>query len=132
MKIFSPEWTQAYHTAINANEVYASTSKNWEAGPLALVLLRDGAGAAVLLELLHGACQAAHSLTPDEAHERAAFVIEGDEATWREVLGGQLQPLMGIMRGRLKLAKGSIARLLPYTAAATALVESARQLETEW
>ncbi len=133
MKIFSPEWAQAYQTAINTNTAYADSSQKWEAGKLAMVLLRaDGDSAAVLLDLLHGVCHGVISTTLENATTDAAFVIEGDETTWRNVLDGKLQPLMGIMTGKLKLSKGSLAKLMPFTKAATELVNSARTIPAEF
>jgi putative sterol carrier protein len=133
MKIFSPEWAQLYQTAINDNVAYADSSQKWEAGKLAMVLIRaDGDSAAVLLDLLHGVCHGVVSTTPESAAAAAAFVIEGDETTWRNVLEGKLQPLMGIMSGKLKLSKGSLAKLMPFTKAAAELVNSARTIPAEW
>lgn len=133
MKIFSPEWAQAYQLALNDNAAYAESSQRWEAGKLAMVLLRpDGNSAAVILDLLHGVCHGVISTTPEAAANDATFVIEGDEATWRNVLEGKLQPLMGIMSGKLKLSKGSLAKLMPFTKAAAELVNSARTLPAEW
>lgn len=132
MQVFSPEWAQAYQAAINANTAYQAASKKWEEGAIALILVEGERNIGVLLELLHGTCLNATSLTGDAAKAGAAFAIEADQATWQEVLGGKLAPLMGIMRGRLKLSKGSIGKLLPYTQAATELVASAQTLPTEF
>jgi putative sterol carrier protein len=132
MQVFSPDWAVAYQQAINTSTTYASTSARWEEGKLALVLNRDDGSRGVLLDLLHGKCLEARSIPLDTALAEATFVITGDEATWREVLGGTLQPLMGIMRGKLKLTQGSIGKLMPYTLAANELVRCAQTLETEF
>lgn len=133
MRVFSIEWAAAYEQAINASSTYATASAGWEAGKLALVIqLADGTSRAVLLDLLRGKCLQAQSLTVDAAAAEAAFVIAGDETTWRDVLAGSLQPLMGIMRGKLKLTHGSIAKLMPYTNAATELVRCAQGIPTEF
>lgn len=132
MRVFSPEWAQAYHDQINQSSAYQESSRTWREGKLALVLRREPEGAAVLLDLLEGRCLGVFSTSPDAAAGEAAFVIEGDEATWRKVLAGRLAPLMGIMRGKLRLSKGSIARLVPYTKGATELVNCAQHLPTEF
>lgn len=132
MKVFSEEWAQAYHDLINRSSAYQESSRTWREGKLALVLRREPEGVAVLLDLLEGRCLGVVSTSPDTAAGEAAFVIEGDEATWSEVLAGRLAPLMGIMRGKLRLSKGSIARLMPYTKGATELVNCAQQLPTEF
>lgn len=130
MKLFSPEWAQAYADAINANTAYVASSQNWNEGSIAL-LLKDS-DAAVWLDLSRGVCREALALTHPEALERATFAIQADSATWQEVLKGALQPLMGIMRGKLKLTKGSIGRLMPHTKSATELVNSAQHLQTDF
>ncbi len=132
MHVFSTEWAQAYKEAINANPKYEASSKNWEEGSVALILTDGERSEGVLLELLRGKCLSATRMDGAAAREAAAFAIEGDQATWQEVLGGKLAPLMGIMRGRLKLSKGNIAKLLPYTQGAAELVASAQTLDTEF
>lgn len=133
MQAFSTEWAAAYHTAINANPDYAASSRNWTHGQLAFALSGSGAkDAAVLLDLHAGECRSASSVAPAQAHAQAAFVIEGDAAAWQDVLGGKIAPLMALMRGKLKLSKGSIAKLLPFTRSAQELVRSAQQIPTEF
>lgn len=129
MKVFSAEWAAAFHDAINSNNAYAKSSANWELGKIALMLNDDRA---VLLDLLKGNCLGAESINPERAESQADFIIVGDENTWKEVLSGRLAPLMGIMRGRLKLSKGSISKIMPYALAATELVKSAQTLDTEF
>lgn len=132
MQIFSPEWVQLYQEAINQNEAYAKASAKWEEGKIALSMKRESGDAVVMLDLLQGQCLGAEAVDLETATEQATFIISGDEQTWREVLSGQLQPLMGIMRGKLKLTKGSIARLLPYSIASTELVRSAQNVGGEF
>lgn len=130
MDIFSQEWAQAYRDAVNANTAYRNASSGWQEGAIALVLRDEGRDVGVWLDLLKGECLGAESVTTAEAQARSAFVIEADAATWQEVLSGKLQPLMGIMRGKLRLTKGSMARLLPHTKAANELVACAQSVPT--
>jgi len=136
MKVFSGAWAQAYREAINDNPAYTKASTKWDEGKLALVLAADAdieeTSTAVLLDLQFGRCLAAASVSYRQAKRQATFVIEGDEAVWRDVLAGNLQPLMALMRGKLKLSKGSITRLIPYTQAAIELVHSAQTVPTDF
>ncbi len=133
MRVFSEDWAQAFYHAINANDAYRAASQQWEAGPLALILRHaDGEESAILVDLWRGACRSAQRVLPSEAMTQATFVIYGEEAAWQEVLGGHIQPLMAIMRGKLKLQKGSLAKLMPYTKAAIELVSSAQTVPTEF
>jgi putative sterol carrier protein len=45
-----------------------------------------------------------------------------------EVLSGRTPPLVMIMRGKLRLKKGSITRLLPFTQSAQELIRSAQMI----
>ena len=130
MLAFSSEWVAAYKDAINNNEEYAKSAANWTLGKIALVM--KDSDQAVLLDLYEGKCQEASSTDTPIAEDEATFVILGDADTWQDVLGGKLQPLMGIMRGKLKLIKGSIAKLMPYAHASVALVKSAQDIPTEF
>lgn len=133
LKLFSEEWAQAYREAINNNKGYYNASTRWEAGALSFIMKaspRHGfpRDSAVWLDLHKGVCRAAKSIQPQEAERLSAFVIEGDYATWMDVLGGRAQPLVMIMRGKLRLKKGSITRLLPFTQSAQELIHSAQAI----
>lgn len=129
--LFSAGWAQQYLTAINASRAYYNASTRWEAGPLTFVLKpAPNRGfpteRAVWLDLHRGRCRDALGLPPAEARQRAAFVIEGDYDTWMDVLNGRAQPLPLIVRGKLRLAKGSLMRLMPFTQSAQELIKCAQ------
>ena len=50
--------------------------------------------------------------------------------TWKRVLAGDLEPIFGIMSGKLELARGSLAKLVPQIAAARELVAAAARIDT--
>ena len=129
--LFSEAWAQLYMTAINASRAYYNASTRWDAGSLVFILKpapRQGfpTERAVWLDLHRGRCRDAHSLPPAEARQRAAFVIEGEYETWMDVLNGRAQPLPLIMRGKLRLSKGSLMRLMPFTQSAQELIKCAQ------
>ena len=98
----------------------------WE-GSLALSMLDPTGGAdsrAVFVDLWHGTCRAARVAVADDLGG-ADFVLSGSTETWKRVLRGEVAPLMAIMTGRLTLTRGSLAALIPYAAAAKALVDAA-------
>jgi putative sterol carrier protein len=84
---------------------------------------------AVYLDLFQGDCREARTAT---AADLAAvpYVIAADPSTWKRVLERELEPLTGLMRGKLRLAKGSVASLIPYLSAAKEMVLSATRIET--
>lgn len=128
MKVFSGEWAEAYHEAINQSEAYKKSGARWELGKLALVLEDTG----ILLDLYQGNCRSASNISASDAETEADFVISGNSETWQKVLSGKLPPIMGLMSGKLKLSKGSIGKLMPFTKAAIDLVASAQHLDTEF
>lgn len=130
-KIFSEEWAQVYKEVINHSTAYRNASLKWTQGALAFVMNaspRNGfsSATAVLLDLHKGECRSARSLKPDEAMYEASFVIEGDYASWMKVLRGEAAPLAMLVRGKLRLAKGSMTKLLPFTKSAQELVHCAQ------
>ncbi|HRE46726.1 MAG TPA: wax ester/triacylglycerol synthase family O-acyltransferase [Aggregatilineales bacterium] len=132
-RLFTDGWAKGYMKAINASESYRRASTRWEAGSLAFVLHATPEedypeAVAVILDLHKGECRAARALTPAEAKGEAAFVIEGDFATWSDVLKGKAAPLALIMRGKLRLVKGSMPRLLPFTQSAQELLNCAKNI----
>jgi putative sterol carrier protein len=131
--LFSEAWAQAYQQAINRSAAYRAASQRWDAGPLAFVIHaspRHGLATptAVLLDLYRGDCRAAHSVPVESAMRGAHFVIEGDYDAWLKVLNGEADPLKMLMRGGLRLSKGSMLRLLPFTQSAQELVHSAQNI----
>ena len=134
LRIFTEEWAIAYKEAINGNPAYKKVSTGWEAGSLAFVMqasARDGypKAVAVLLDLHKGVCRDAHTLDPKDAYKDASFVIEGDHRNWMYLLSGQGKPLPMLMRGKLKLKKGSVSKLMPYSKSAQELLNSAQMIK---
>lgn len=128
MKVFSAEWASAYYEALSQNEAYKQSGAKWDLGQLALVMDEE----AVLIDLHEGHCRSIHAVSAADAQTQANFIIEGNRIIWQKVLAGELAPIMGIMSGKLKLTKGSIGKLMPFTKAAIDLVQSAQELETDF
>jgi putative sterol carrier protein len=121
---FSSEWVEAWSRALNASTAYREAAAEWE-GPVALVL-DDGPASrrAVLLDLWHGGCRAAGTADPDDL-EAARFVFRGSSAAWRHILVEGGSPVVALLSGRIRLAKGDLTALLPYASAARELLELA-------
>ena len=125
-EIFSAEWAETWRRALNAHAGYRASAATWE-GALVLEMRNpagDGPARAVYLDLWHGECRGARVATADDIGD-ARFVLSGSTDIWRRVLRREVAPLMGLMTGRLALTRGSLAALLPYAAAAAALVDAA-------
>jgi putative sterol carrier protein len=133
VELFSDTWAKAWCKKINGNESYRKAAANWE-GAMVLEMTADAAfgvaaARAVVADLWHGACRKA-SAAGEEEMAQAPYVIRAAPVAWRDVLNGKVDPIFGLMRGKLKLAKGGLFSLLPYAVAAKELVVSARQVDT--
>lgn len=129
---FSRDWALAWARALNESEEYQRTAATWE-GAVAL-LLDDGAPAgrrAVVLDLWHGACRSAEVADPDHL-DAARFVFRGSSAAWRHILTEGGSPVLALMSGRIRLAKGELSALLPYAGAARELLGLAGSVPTRF
>ena len=124
MLVFSVDWCAAWCAVLNADSAFAEAAATWEG---AIVVVADGDGAArtgARLDLHRGVCRGARPAVP--ADERTArYVLTAPPAVWKEVMEGRLTPLMGVMLGKIRLAKGGLMDLLPYVGAAKLMVELA-------
>jgi putative sterol carrier protein len=134
-ELFTLEWAEAWRDQILANSAYQAAARTW-CWPLVLVMRADpGLGLpderSIYLDLYQGDCREARVATAADL-EQTPYLLSADPRTWRQVLERQLEPIPGLMRGKLKLVRGSLASLLPYVMAAKELVESATRIETSY
>jgi putative sterol carrier protein len=130
----SDGWMAAYRDRINASSEYRDAAATWE-GAIAFVfeaepdrgVPKDLWG---LLDLWHGECRDARMLDPAEGTD-APFVIRAPYSRWKEVLRGDLDPVKGMMQGRLKV-QGDLAMIVRYVRAANELVHLTMQVPTEF
>lgn len=129
---FSPAWASAFRDAVNADAVYRDAGAGWT-NAVALVVSDTGEpgtnGVAVEVDLRAGTCLTAAAIAPDTV--RAPFVLSADADTWKEILDGA-DPIMAIVRGRVKLTQGSLGTLMLHAKGAKALVACARTIDTLW
>lgn len=134
-KLFSDEWAKAFAQVINASMSYRRASTGWTAGSLAFVMRPAPAHGfttptAVWMDLHKGECRSARAMSEREAMQLAAFVIEGEYASWMEALSGKSSPFKMLANGKLKLKKGALLRLTPHTASAQELLKCAQRVPT--
>ncbi|MEM8931583.1 MAG: SCP2 sterol-binding domain-containing protein [Acidobacteriota bacterium] len=127
--LFGPTWTAAFADALGDSERYATAAATWE-GSLVLEIVADTTRS-VFLDLHRGTCRAAR-VADTADHDEATYLLSGDLATWKRVLAGEIDPLFGLMTGKLKLRRGSLAALTPYVEAARELVACARAVPTRF
>ena len=128
-ELFTESWITDWKEAINNSNQYATHGKFWNA-PLVLSFnpvpqfLKDSGSIGFYLDLQNGTCEELRYAT-EEDKEIADVVLTGDESSWRKLLTQKKDPTMQIMKGGLKLEKGSLVLLSTQRKAAKALLESA-------
>ncbi len=131
----SDEWTTAYQEAINASESYKEAGKNWTHGPIALVVKAEPEigveqDTAFILDLHQGVCRKAWISDLEEANKQP-FVITGSYAQWKMVMRKELDPIKGMMQGKLRL-KGNLPIIVRFVKAAQELVEATSKVDTRF
>jgi putative sterol carrier protein len=82
------------------------------------------------LDLWHGECRAARMVSTEEGRA-AAYVISAPYSRWKQVLAGELDPVKGMMQGKLKL-DGDLPTIIRYVRAANQLVLLTMSVPTEY
>ena len=125
----SDEWINELMEVVNKSDPYASAADKWE-GALNFVV-EPGPGLKepthLYMDLWHGKCRSAGAFPAGE--KSVEFEISAPLATWRQVLAGKLDPIMGLTTRRLKL-KGNLMKILKTPRAAIELVNCAREVDT--
>ena len=134
-EIFTEEWAHEWSDKINANADYKKAAAKWE-GAIAMIMSPDGdmgipSERIVIADLWHGDCRGASAASADQLDD-APYHIRATPENWKSVLAGKTDPIVGLMGGKLKLAKGSLFALLPYAKAAKELVTSAIAVDTSF
>lgn len=130
----SDEWFAAYVDRINASADYREAAATWE-GELAFVFQAEPDRNVPddiwgWLDLWHGECRAGRLVSAQEG-EQAPYVILAPYSRWKQVLGGDLDPIKGMMQGKLKL-RGDLPTILRYVRAANELVQLTMSVPTEF
>ena len=136
-KFPSETWTQEFRNAVNANEKYREAGAAWTYGSVALVIEKDPAhgieeDVGMILDVHQGTCRDTKYIEGREAAEQASFVIVGSYDRWKQVIQKELEPIKGMMQGKLKLTKGHLPTMIRFVDASRELVESATRVPTEF
>lgn len=129
----SEEWVAHYKDAINSNPAYKVGGANWDKGVVALICkakpeLGIEKDIGIWLDLHKGVCRNAAIVTAEEAM-KAPFCITGEYERWKQVIRKELDPIKGMLQGKLRL-KGDLPTIVRFVDASKALVESAGMVPT--
>jgi putative sterol carrier protein len=130
----SDEWLDLFRERINASAEYRAAAADWE-GDISFVFEAEPDRGVpqdiwAWLDLWHGECRAAR-IVDAENGAAAQYVIRAPYTRWKEVLAGDLDPIKGMMQGKLKL-QGDLPTIIRYVRAANELVHLTTTVPTEF
>lgn len=129
LEVFESAWTAQLGEELNSDEPYREAARDWR-GVLGLALaMPDGETRTALLDLDSGRC---HRTSTDPASCPPDYVIEADTRTWKSVFTGELEPMWGLMSGKLKLTTGNLAELAPHAPSALRIVKCAQRIASRF
>jgi putative sterol carrier protein len=128
----SDPWIKALSQQLNNSTSYAQSASDWE-GDFVFVVEADATyrdTAYLFLSLYHGKSpDAALMATKDE--RETEFAISAPYGTWCQVIQGKLDPIQGMMMGKLKLS-GNLKKILRYPRAAQEIISCCALVPTDW
>ena len=125
----SEEWVHAYCKALNDNPKYEKAAATWEGDFVFIAIEHPDAPDGTLrmyMDLWHGKCRKA--IYMNDPDKPAEFVITGTFEEWIKVAKKELDPIQGMMVGKLKL-EGDMTKIMRATKAAVELVNTITLME---
>ena len=131
--VFNDKWAQSWGKEISNSEDYRHQAAEWQ-WPITFVMRPSSqneipGNRSVFLDLYHGECREAREASERDVAE-APFLIAADVPTWKQIFTREVDPLMALMQGKLRLERGSMGTLAQYVGAAKELVNCAARIET--
>jgi putative sterol carrier protein len=136
MALFPSEaWLTECADKLNTSEEYEEAATTWEENLHFVIEAQPDIGIATDLwtwvDLWHGKCRDfKYGLTPEEG-EKARFTIRAPFSRWKQVVKQELDPVKGMMSGKLRL-KGDIFTMIRHVKAAKAFVHVTGTVQTEF
>jgi len=82
------------------------------------------------LDLWHGRCRRAAAIEAGEA-DGAAYTLVAPFSRWKDVVQGELDPIKGMMQGKLRV-HGDLPTIVRYVKAANELVRLTGRVDTSF
>jgi putative sterol carrier protein len=125
-------WFQELIVRINGSRAYADAAADWEGDITFHVEAEPDKGLAEdvfgYLDLWHGACRGG-GVVERERGGTSRYIIRAPYSRWKEVVRGDLDPVRGMMQGKLKV-QGDLPTIVRYVNAANVLVQLTEEVET--
>ena len=132
LRFFSKEWAEQFKQEVQNSPTYKPTAVTWE-GEITLIMLAEPEAKIeediyLFMDLWHGECRDMKIVSKGEG-EKAPFIITATYERWKQVVLGELEPIKGMMQGKLKL-KGNLPYIVRYVKAAQELVKCTQNIPT--
>ena len=128
----SEEWFRRFVEVINDSEEYAAYAADWEGDVVIAIEAEPDHGVAEdvfgLLDLWHGGCRGGGVVDRERA-EAAEFLVRAPYSRWKDVILGDLEPVKGLMQGKLKV-RGDLQKILRYVKGTQELAHLTSRVET--
>lgn len=131
----SEQWAEGFWAAIRGSDEYRRAGATWVHGVCALVIEAEPdknfpESKALWLDLHEGEARDVRLVSVEEA-TKAPFVIYAPYTRWKQISRGELDPIKGIMQGRLRL-KGDLPTIVRHVEASKALVNCSAAVDSEF
>jgi putative sterol carrier protein len=125
-------WFQDFIVRINGSSTYRKAAEAWE-GDIAFLIEAEPdkqmpADVWGYLDLWHGECRGGGVVTAERGND-AAYVIRAPYSRWKDVLRGDLDPIRGMVQGKLQV-RGDLPTIIRYVNAANELVHLTGEVDT--
>ena len=130
----SDAWWDGFVDSINGSPSYAEVAADWEGAVCLVIEAEPDKGIPETLygwlDLWHGACRSGAFVAQADG-EAAPYVVRAPYSRWKAVIAGELDPIKGMMQGKLKVT-GDLPTLVREVKAASELVSLAGTVPTEF
>lgn len=130
----SEDWILDLCGRVNASSEYRDAAATWEGDITFVFGAEPNKGFPqdvwVWLDLWHGECRGARIVSPEEG-EGARYIIRAPYSRWKDVVQGRLDPVKGMMQGKLRV-QGDLPTIVRYVRAANQLVYLTTTVPTEF
>ncbi|MFN8232857.1 MAG: SCP2 sterol-binding domain-containing protein [Actinomycetota bacterium] len=130
----SDAWFQDFVEVINASERYREVAADWEGDVAFAIEAEPDKGVPLTvygwLDLWHGACRSGGIVDEPKA-SGSRYLIRAPFSRWRDLLEGDLDPIRGMMQGKLRV-RGDLPTILRYVNAANELVHLTGSVSTSY
>jgi putative sterol carrier protein len=128
----TPSWLYAFETLIKEDPEYRQVGKGWHGTVIEHIVADPEVGLEedmfLMMDLEDGECRSVR-LVPAEAGEKGDFVLTAPYERWKQVMLGELDPVKGMMQGKIRL-RGDLPTIVRYVKASTRLVNLVGQVDT--